>query len=249
MARQRFKHVLDAAAGSLTVGLLNAIKHTDGGAWRISPARSCAGSARCSRNTASAASNCARRFRKNPTPRSKRSSAGCGTISAASPSSSPISTSSASRVSAGRRRTSSPIPGIEGALRLDHQERQGDDRLCRASGQLGAARRRRQADRRAIRRAVPAAEYRRRQRRHYQAARAADGPIDPDRARCAGASSAACCKSGIHVGMLADQHYSKGVEVTFFGRPCLANPLIAMLARQTELPDPRHACRTQARRQ
>jgi KDO2-lipid IV(A) lauroyltransferase len=43
-------------------------------------------------------------------------------------------------------------------------------------------------------------------------------------------------QSGIHVGMLADQHYSKGIEVTFFGRPCLANPLIAMLARQTELP-------------
>jgi Kdo2-lipid IVA lauroyltransferase/acyltransferase len=43
-------------------------------------------------------------------------------------------------------------------------------------------------------------------------------------------------QSGIHVGMLADQHYSKGVEVTFFGRSCLANPLIAMLARQTELP-------------
>jgi KDO2-lipid IV(A) lauroyltransferase len=43
-------------------------------------------------------------------------------------------------------------------------------------------------------------------------------------------------QSGVHVGMLADQHYSKGVKVTFFGRPCLANPLIAMLARQTELP-------------
>ena len=43
-------------------------------------------------------------------------------------------------------------------------------------------------------------------------------------------------ESGVHVGMLADQHYSKGVEVIFFGRPCLANPLIAMLARQTELP-------------
>jgi KDO2-lipid IV(A) lauroyltransferase len=43
-------------------------------------------------------------------------------------------------------------------------------------------------------------------------------------------------QSGVHVGMLADQHYSKGVEVTFFGRRCLANPLIAMLARQTELP-------------
>ncbi len=43
-------------------------------------------------------------------------------------------------------------------------------------------------------------------------------------------------QSGVHVGMLADQHYSKGVEVAFFGRPCLANPLIAMLARQSELP-------------
>jgi Kdo2-lipid IVA lauroyltransferase/acyltransferase len=43
-------------------------------------------------------------------------------------------------------------------------------------------------------------------------------------------------EAGIHVGMLADQHYSKGVEVIFFGRPCLANPLIAQLARQTERP-------------
>ena len=43
-------------------------------------------------------------------------------------------------------------------------------------------------------------------------------------------------QSGVHVGMLADQHYTKGVEVTFFNRKCLANPLIAMLARQTEAP-------------
>jgi Kdo2-lipid IVA lauroyltransferase/acyltransferase len=43
-------------------------------------------------------------------------------------------------------------------------------------------------------------------------------------------------QSGVHVGMLADQHYTRGVEVTFFGRPCLANPLIAKLARQIELP-------------
>jgi Kdo2-lipid IVA lauroyltransferase/acyltransferase len=43
-------------------------------------------------------------------------------------------------------------------------------------------------------------------------------------------------QSGVHVGMLADQHYTKGVPVTFFGRPCLANPLIALLARQTEIP-------------
>ncbi|HEY2527372.1 MAG TPA: lipid A biosynthesis lauroyl acyltransferase [Xanthobacteraceae bacterium] len=43
-------------------------------------------------------------------------------------------------------------------------------------------------------------------------------------------------QSGVHVGMLADQHYTRGVEVTFFGRPCKANPLIAMLARQTGTP-------------
>jgi Kdo2-lipid IVA lauroyltransferase/acyltransferase len=40
-------------------------------------------------------------------------------------------------------------------------------------------------------------------------------------------------ESGCHVGMLADQHFTKGVEVNFFGRRCLANPLIALLARQT----------------
>jgi len=43
-------------------------------------------------------------------------------------------------------------------------------------------------------------------------------------------------QSGAHVGMLADQHYTKGVEVIFFGRRCIANPLIAQLARQTECP-------------
>ena len=43
-------------------------------------------------------------------------------------------------------------------------------------------------------------------------------------------------QSGVHVGMLADQHYTKGVEVTLFGRRCLANPLVAALARQTGAP-------------
>ena len=42
--------------------------------------------------------------------------------------------------------------------------------------------------------------------------------------------------AGVHVGMLVDQHYTKGVEVNFFGRPCRTNPLIALLARQTECP-------------
>jgi KDO2-lipid IV(A) lauroyltransferase len=43
-------------------------------------------------------------------------------------------------------------------------------------------------------------------------------------------------EKGVHVGMLVDQHFVKGVEVTFFGRRCNANPLIALLARQTEAP-------------
>jgi Kdo2-lipid IVA lauroyltransferase/acyltransferase len=38
------------------------------------------------------------------------------------------------------------------------------------------------------------------------------------------------------VAMLVDQYYSKGVDVTFFGRRCKANPLIAALARHVECP-------------
>jgi Kdo2-lipid IVA lauroyltransferase/acyltransferase len=43
-------------------------------------------------------------------------------------------------------------------------------------------------------------------------------------------------QSGTHVGMLVDQHMTKGVEVIFFGRRCRANPLVALIARQTECP-------------
>ncbi len=43
-------------------------------------------------------------------------------------------------------------------------------------------------------------------------------------------------EQGRHVAMLVDQHDTKGVEVTFFGRKCRANPLIAMLARQIDCP-------------
>ncbi len=38
-------------------------------------------------------------------------------------------------------------------------------------------------------------------------------------------------EGGTHVGMLVDQHDYNGVDVTFFGRTCKANPLIARLAR------------------
>ena len=41
---------------------------------------------------------------------------------------------------------------------------------------------------------------------------------------------------GRHVGLLADQRYGRGVEVTFFGRTCKVSPLPAWLARQFDCP-------------
>ena len=41
---------------------------------------------------------------------------------------------------------------------------------------------------------------------------------------------------GRHVAMLVDQHYVRGIDVTFFDRNCKVNPLIAMLAREAECP-------------
>lgn len=41
---------------------------------------------------------------------------------------------------------------------------------------------------------------------------------------------------GAHVGMLVDQYFSRGVDVTFFGRKTTANPLIARLARHFDCP-------------
>ncbi|HSU07377.1 MAG TPA: lipid A biosynthesis lauroyl acyltransferase [Acetobacteraceae bacterium] len=47
---------------------------------------------------------------------------------------------------------------------------------------------------------------------------------------------AAALQRGDHLGMLVDQHFSRGVEVTFFGHRCMANPSIARLARQFDCP-------------
>jgi Kdo2-lipid IVA lauroyltransferase/acyltransferase len=47
---------------------------------------------------------------------------------------------------------------------------------------------------------------------------------------------AAALQAGEHLGMLVDQHFSRGVDVTFFGRKCKANPSIARLARQFDCP-------------
>ncbi len=43
-------------------------------------------------------------------------------------------------------------------------------------------------------------------------------------------------ENGVHVGMLVDQYFGRGVDVTFFGRKTKANPLLARLARQVEVP-------------
>jgi KDO2-lipid IV(A) lauroyltransferase len=47
---------------------------------------------------------------------------------------------------------------------------------------------------------------------------------------------AAALDAGELLGMLVDQHFSRGVDVTFFGRRCKANPSIARLARQFDCP-------------
>lgn len=43
-------------------------------------------------------------------------------------------------------------------------------------------------------------------------------------------------KRGAHVGMLVDQYYVRGVEVTFFGQRTRANPLLARLAQHFDCP-------------
>jgi Kdo2-lipid IVA lauroyltransferase/acyltransferase len=47
---------------------------------------------------------------------------------------------------------------------------------------------------------------------------------------------AAALDRGEHLGMLVDQHFSRGLDVTFFGRRCKANPTIARLARRFDCP-------------
>jgi Kdo2-lipid IVA lauroyltransferase/acyltransferase len=41
---------------------------------------------------------------------------------------------------------------------------------------------------------------------------------------------------GAHVGILVDQHFGKGIDVTFFGRPAKTNPLLARLAQKIDCP-------------
>lgn len=47
---------------------------------------------------------------------------------------------------------------------------------------------------------------------------------------------AAALNAGEHLGMLVDQHFSRGVDVSFFGRRCKANPSVARLARRFDCP-------------
>jgi len=47
---------------------------------------------------------------------------------------------------------------------------------------------------------------------------------------------AAALERGVHVGMLVDQFFDRGIEVEFFGRRCKTNPIIARLARRFDCP-------------
>ena len=49
-------------------------------------------------------------------------------------------------------------------------------------------------------------------------------------------AAAAALDRGLHVGMLVDQYSYRGVEVTFFGRRCRANTMLARLARHYDCP-------------
>jgi KDO2-lipid IV(A) lauroyltransferase len=66
------------------------------------------------------------------------------------------------------------------------------------------------------------------------------------RARCMGAlvptnihapmALVEALQRGSHVAILVDQHYGRGVPVTFFGRRAMANPLIPWLLRRVDCP-------------
>jgi Kdo2-lipid IVA lauroyltransferase/acyltransferase len=46
----------------------------------------------------------------------------------------------------------------------------------------------------------------------------------------------AAMKEGLHLTLFVDQHHAQGVEVTFFGRRCKANPMAARFARLFDCP-------------
>src|SRR3712207_9595318 len=51
---------------------------------------------------------------------------------------------------------------------------------------------------------------------------------------------------GGHLGMLIDQHFTRGVVVTFMGRPALVNPVLGKFARRFDCPV--HGVRSEERR-
>jgi KDO2-lipid IV(A) lauroyltransferase len=57
-----------------------------------------------------------------------------------------------------------------------------------------------------------------------------------DSSRGASFELAAALDAGGHLGMLVDQRLSRGIDVPFFGRPALTNPLAARFARQYDCP-------------
>jgi KDO2-lipid IV(A) lauroyltransferase len=46
----------------------------------------------------------------------------------------------------------------------------------------------------------------------------------------------AALRRGAFVGIMMDEHFARGVTVNFFGRPCMATPILARMARQFDCP-------------
>ena len=74
------------------------------------------------------------------------------------------------------------------------------------------------------------------------------GHADRDRARCADRRSPMRWRRACHVGMLVDQYYVRGVDVTFFGRSTQGQSADCAARPPGRLPDPRHPRRAAARR-
>ena len=174
--------------------------------------------------------------RKNPPPRSKRSCAASGTISAAWAPNSPISTGCGISTRPSRAHGRIDIaperhralhaaandgkPALIFAAHLANWELPA---ICAATYKLDSA---------VLYRRPNIAAHR---RLAHQTRAASMGELIPT-GLDAPMKLADALERGAHVGMLVDQYYVRGVEVTFFGRRTMANPLLARLARHFDCP-------------
>ena len=198
-------------------------------------ARRPAASVRCCRRTASAAPICAPLSPKGHRRGLKQRCAAPGRILVASLANTCIS-GSCGITTRTHPNTGRIITDDEQIFARTAGRRQARAVLRGASGQLGTARGdggRRTGCR--PRWSIACRTTRRWHARSPESARRSWAPDPQPRAGAVGNGRRHSTR-GEHLGMLVDQHFSRGVDVTFFGRRCKANPTIARLARQFDCP-------------